>query len=634
MNGYIRFAGIEVINTERLQTYVANGIAPKDGTRITVEDVCEGISGVLYPSGDFTTPLQDEPPWYDANDPDTWDFAGILPIEVTGLDDTTRTVQMTQTLKGNGLAGRAIRGPQTVGVTGVLVGRTTEGVKAGLSWLRRVLHGSCDADEQPCGQSGTLETFSACPGPIVGGVDPDKSITDVLYHPFKEGGGIETGPWLVLNGTFDDGLDTLGTYLVPNPDGDIISAGDADDYVPDYISGGGAEPANDVISGGSASSLRDVTLGGTRYGCTAGTVTITWRLQEWIGDQDPNVRMVLLDDANVPVEMGPTPTLVDAFQDYTWTLPLGVDLDGWRPAIISDKTILVYSVSVTYQDVLDPLDCIAPYRRFFPVTATTSGPTPVDIVATACAELLIVEWTWESGSPYRFGVREQVLLGMGWGVPPSLVAPGVSYDEGDGSTLTPAGPWNCAPPGPVASCAIDPLAPTLGVPPAYPVIVDTSRPRITTQNVRDMWAVVGPELIPSNEGVFTIDLIAGSKPVVGVRIRVWDDADADGTVPDLCDFAYEFLIDYIPKNGVLTIDGAAGTITTLCEGNTVPQDASAGVRGAFGGPIEDPVVRCDRRYLVRAQWLDTYPNTAPGYYTAGDSNGAMTMSLSVTDREG
>lgn len=625
---YIRFAGTEVINTERLEAYIANGIRPAGGTTFDVP-TCEGLSAVLYPDGVFTTPLGDEAPWYDANDSDTWDFAGVLPLAVTGLDGTTRTVEMVPTVKGNGLPGRAIRGPQTVAVSALLVGRTSEGVRAGLAWLRRVLHGDCDSSEQPCGPSGVLETFTVCPGPITPAPDLNNPISVTQNHP--NAAVDPSTDWVVLNGEFTEDA-APGTFLVPFDLADYIDA-NGPVPLPDEIDGGGPLPLPDVIDGGGFGVVGQVTLGAAAQACTAGPVTITWTLSA-TPETVASVQLVILDAANQVAITGPTYIIPMVDQEWEWELPVGVDVDMWRPAIIATQTIEVTDVTVSSFGLLDPVDCIAPYRRFFPVTATIDGPNELDTIDTECAELLRVEWTWQSGSPYRYGPRDPVLLALGWGEEPTLVAPGVTYDAGDPPTLVDATPWNCAPPVPAVPCAIDPASPSFGTPPAYPVITDTLRPRITTQDVRDYWAVVGPELVPANEGVFTIDLTAGAEPVVGVRVRVWDDADADGTVPDLCDFAYEFLIDYIPANGVLTIDGAAGTITTICDGDPAPQDASAGVRGAYGGPVEDPVIRCDRRYLVRVQWLDEYPRTAAPFYTIGDPEGSLSMNLYVTTREG
>lgn len=632
-DGFLRYGGTEVANLERLAAYIENGLAPA-GSRIDVTP-CEGLSEVIYSPGwrPYRTPIQDEPPWYDVEDPDTWDFAGVLPLEVTGLDSTTRTVEVTQTLRGDGLPGRVQRTPQTIGVSALLVGRTTESVQAGLAWLRRVLHGACDADEQPCGPSATLEAFTVCPTPLVGVPDLSEPLVVTLMHP--NDGTSPPGAWSVINGRFDTDAGD-GTVLTPydtNPD--VLDGGDAflDDDA-DLYEGDDADGDAPLIDGGTAEPIgAEAILGGLLQSCTAGAVTITWSIKAV--SEGSTVELVLLDDASLPALHGPSfVVLDDDYHDYTWEIPFGVDLDTWRPALIAPHSLVIESVSIAGFAVLSPEDCVAPYRRYLPVTTTTSGPTPVEEVDADCAVLLRVEWVWVSGSPFRYGVTDPVLLGLGWGDDPTYDAPGVTWDAGDPPTLVSATPWNCAPLAPVAGCAIDPASPSLGTAPALPVVVDTTRPRITTQNVRQVWAVVGPEQVPANEGVLSIDLAAGADPVVGIRVRVWDDANADGTVPNKCDFAYEYLVDYVPENGVLTIDGTSNQVTTMCAGNAVPQDAAAGVRGDYGGPVKTPVVRCDRRYLVLVQWLDTYPRTSAPYYTMGDPNGDLTLNLYVTPREG
>lgn len=629
-DGFLRYGGTEVVNLERLAAYLDNGLAPL-GARIDVEG-CDGLSEVIYSPGwvPYRTPIQDEPPWYDVEDPDTWDFAGVLPLEVTGLDATTRTVDFTQTLRGDGLPGRVQRSPQTIGVTALLVGRTTESVQAGLSWLRRVLHGACDADEQPCGPSGTLEAFTVCPGPLSDVPDLTAPLTVTLMHPNDE--SAPPGAWYVTNGTFDV-EDDDATMVIPYDVSDVVDAEDASpDFTIDVYDGGGAEDTPSLLDGGNADFGEQAIIGGLQQSCTPASVTITWSLRGV--DETATVELVILDDANIPVEHGPKYDVdTDDLHDYTWELPFGVDLDTWRPGLVVTHRIDVESVTIDGFAMFSPADCIAPYRRFLPVTSTTSGPTPVEDIDAGCAVLMKVEWVWVSGNPFRYGVTEPMVLGLGWGEEPTFDAPGVTWDEEGGAPIS-ATPWDCSPPSPVAGCAIDPAAPPFGTAPSMPVIVDTTRPRITTQSIRDVWANIGPEQVPTNEGVLTIDLGAGAEPVVGIRVRVWDDANADGTVPSNCEFAYEYLIDYVPENGVLTIDGTSNQITTLCAGNAVPQDASAGVRGDFGGPVKSPVVRCDRRYLVRIQWLDVYPRTAPGYYTSGDPNGDLSVNVYITPREG
>jgi hypothetical protein len=149
-----------------------------------------------------------------------------------------------------------------------------------------------------------------------------------------------------------------------------------------------------------------------------------------------------------------------------------------------------------------------------------------------------------------------------------------------------------------------------------------------------MWICVGPEQVPNRDGVFTFELTAGADPVVGARIRVYDNAEPDCTVLDDCDFLYEYLVDYIPAGGTMTLGGPSGAVETVCDGDPVPQDASTGVHGNYGGPIPEPVAQCDRRYLVEVHQLDKYPRDGGDDYTIGHTEGSMHVSLLVTSREG
>lgn len=632
-NDLITYGGVEVVNTERLQAYLSNGLMPA-GASVTV-DSCDGLAeAVGGPSwAPYTTPIGDEPPWYDGNDPDTWDFAGVYALEVTGLHDTNRTVTIDRTVRGTGIPGAVSRGPQTIGVTALLVGRTTEGVLAGLAWLRKVLHGSCDADERPCGPAADLTTFIACPGPLTATPDLDAPVTTEEMHPYDVAG--DPSLWYVANGAFTDAGD--GTSVIPyEADSDVIDGDTASPSGSSDVITADASTVEPIIIGGASTALGQSIVGVLTFSTCdrPGGLTVTWRMRS-LTDAYTTAQLFILGADYLPLIEGPTVVVTDTMTDYTWDLPEGINSDDpWHLGLILATPVVIESVTLDGHLPLAPEKCAAPYRRRFPQTATVSGPTPAETIDTGCVELLTVEWVWVCSSPYRYGDAVPVMLGLGWGEAPTLEAPGVSHYVGIPPVVIDASPWNCSAPAGVSECAIDPAAPTFGVPPALPVITDTSRPRITTQNVRDMWALVGPEQIPANEGVFTIVLTAGAEPVVGLRVRVWDNAETDGSVPDECAFVYEYLIDYIPANGVMTIDGAAGTITTLCGGLSVPQDATPNVRGNFGGPLEPAVVRCDRRYLVRAQWLSTYPRSAAGFYTSGDPNGDVTMDLYVSTREG
>ena len=630
-DGWFRLGGAEVVNNERLAAYLDHGITPL-GAVINVE-TCEGLAAAMVEDWQpYRTPLQDEAPWYDVDDPDTWDFAGVLVTEVTGLDDSTRSLDVTTTLDGSGIAGRPTRTPRVVGVTAVLVGRTSQACQAGLSWLQRLLHGDCDSDEQPVQAGAPLEFFTGCPGPLAPTADmslpPEVkyALTDPADWHGRNGSVSDAGDDTILFRPFDDSLTVDAGGAGPDEDG-IDDAGGADE-VPGLYDGG------DAILYGAGYLLAT-----PQDGCLPGPVTITWTIR---GDYPgATVQAVILDEAGAVAEYGPKWDLTDDefpapegdFSDFTftWEVPFGVDLTRWTPALVTDDTVQALTVEVSGQPLLPVSACLTSTLRTLPGVVCSTSPTVTDQIDTGCDYLLVVEWIWTARSPYRYSPPTRVLTGLGYGEAPSYTAPGVTYDEG--GTLISAAPWDCDPPAAVAACYTDPSLPGFGSPPATPVIADFRRIQITDEDgIRSMWALVGPEQIPGNEGTFTISLSTDTEPVVGVRVRVWDDADADGTVPDNCDFAYEFLIDYIPEQSQMVIDG--DSITTLCGGLAVPQDSSSDVRGAFGGPIQRPVVRCNRRYLVLVQWMDAFPRSAPGYFIVADPTGTLTLDLDVTIREG
>jgi hypothetical protein len=625
--GHWRYGNAEVINHERLATYVANGITAA-GADITVEDVCEGLGAALDNTGPYRTPLLDQAPWVDDDNPDTYDFAGVMALEITGADGSTRTVEMQPTLGDGALPGRARRGPRTIGVTAMLVGSTSEGIDAGLSWLQRVLAGDCAGLDATCGPSATLEMLTVCPGPIIPTVDTNSPATTTVYD------GDPLNPddqWQPYGGSFDTSIPGYGTELTPYDAVDTIDAGDADDPDDtDPVDGGPSGGGGDYFDGGASTIEGSATIAvGPFQACNDGPITVTWTLSTPETGIDANVQLVMVDEAGQPVLYGPKFLVTDASDTYEWEVPFGVDYDGWRPAVTTDDRLVVLSVSVTAYGFLALIDCVNPYRRLLPRTVTVSGPTVVDTIDAGCVLLHRVEWVWVVGSPYRYTPPDPVLVALSQASDPALVAPGVTW--GDGGTVA-ATPWNCALPAPETPCAIDPCAPGFGTPPALPVIAGTAA-TITTQNVKDLWVCVGPEQVPANDGVFTISLTP-TTPIVGARVRVYDTALGDCSVPDLCDFAYEYLIDYVPDDGVFTINGLTEEFTTLCDGGAVLADASPVVRGSYGGPTAVPVARCDRRYLIRVQWLALYPRTCVGLYTTGQPQGDLSVSVSVSTREG
>jgi hypothetical protein len=335
------------------------------------------------------------------------------------------------------------------------------------------------------------------------------------------------------------------------------------------------------------------------------------------------------EDGSTILDQGP-PVVVTGSTLVQWQ-PIGLPQESFRPALWVVGAGAGFSLVVHLTGTLTPEDCVAPYRRLFPQVTTVDGPTVVGTEVTDCGETLLrVEWTWVAGNPYRLATPVTLTAGANSTVDATLELAGVDTDPLGQISAT---PYNCAAPVAPATCVPDPCYPGFLVPPAGPSIPDTNRPSITTQNVRAVSVQIEPDNIPTNDGVFTITLANDASDKVGVRVRVYDNVLPAGPV-DLCDFAYEYLIDYIAPDAIFTIDGVTGTASVLCVGQTATEDATRVMRGSYGGPVQDAVAACDRRYYIIVQWLALYPSTCTGVYTSGQPEGELTVSVAVAAREG
>jgi hypothetical protein len=421
------------------------------------------------------------------------------------------------------------------------------------------------------------------------------------------------------------------TWLRVYPDPGEVIDGNSDS--PDLVDGGDADgDVDDLYTGGLAQTPPPTALlhGGPWQACTSAPVRVEW----FVGAEEPTpVQLVLVGTDGQVALQGPTFTVVPTTpQTLAWELPYGVEVDGWRPGLVTSSDVFVGSTASFVHPLGDPIDCVVPYMRTLPAAVCTSGPTVVETNGTGCVELVTVEWVWEVTSPWRYGPTSTVLAGLNHVTNPTLMAPGVAFD------LEPTGtqPASYCPTPPVAAadCSIDPGTPLIPTAPAPPTITSPTAVTIGASNpVRRYLATIGPEQTPPGEGLFTLNLTAGTGPVVGARVRVYEDTDPGFAIPEPCAFAYEYLIDYIPAGGILTIGGPGEQVATLCDGATRYSDARGAVRGSYGGPLIMPHARCNRRYLIVVDQLDTYPRTVTGFYTSGQAQGRLTLAVAVTGRE-
>lgn len=192
---YLSVSGVETANAARTLAYMRQGLADtmQGHWVIGVGDLC----GVLYRlnGGDcvtpdvFVSPQADPAPWYDANEPGSATFLGVVLLDMDGFDSTlTRVVtNRIQGLGGASFSGQR-RNPRTWKFQAALVSADDAGAEYGLRWLTSALKTSeCDS----CA-TGDLTVFLACP--------PEDCADETLgmwtsYDVVLDSGPFETEKW-------------------------------------------------------------------------------------------------------------------------------------------------------------------------------------------------------------------------------------------------------------------------------------------------------------------------------------------------------------------------------------------------------------------------------------------------------
>lgn len=201
-DGWFSYGGNEIVNVARTEAYLA-------GTPWFRPQFKNDSLPVMLGDGErYTTPLHDDAPWVDPDDPSSLDFYGFYPLGITGIEDSTRTSSPVESLNDGGVPGRVRNAMRSVVFNGLLLARTEAGAAYGMSWLKRAL------DTGPCG---------AGPASICNGLplcyltsEPDMDLQpDPAVSPVLDGGYFGTGHAVdaagwdggLVDGVVDDSLD-------------------------------------------------------------------------------------------------------------------------------------------------------------------------------------------------------------------------------------------------------------------------------------------------------------------------------------------------------------------------------------------------------------------------------------------
>lgn len=623
-DGWLSYGGVEVINLERLMAYIRNGYGP-DGATITAPTDFEGLSDAL---GDepYRTPILDAAPWYDPDDSPTADFAGVLPLSITGLDGTTRKVEVAERIGNGGVVGRPRRGPRTIAVSALLVARSSEGVDAGRRWLTDVLAHTCTGP----GSTGDLTALVTVPDVTTYRPDYRVPPEDHLIDP--------DGDWLGIGGIWDyaGSYDPQSTTTVPVAG--LLDGGTPAVTGSTTVDGGTpnatVDPGRDggpVAGPGSITHAGQSILAAPTVSACLGTVVATWSITP-SATEDATVSVGAVDHQGTVLEHTSSDySLAAGSPAFEVTYEVIVSpWEEWRPALwaASDDPIDV-ELTLTYRPSVTAAECVNMFLRRYAGAVAVDGPTIAEQISLGeCAPLLQrVEWTWVVPDPYKYATPVRLASAVPTTTAaPAFLAPGVARAR---STPTAAATDCSAAPDPTPACDVNPCAPGFVDPPAAPAIVSNS-PGVPTNFIRNTLALDETAIPNRNQAAITLTFINDAAPKASVRVRVYQDVSA---TPDECSYLSEFWIDYIDSNATLVLDGVSQSVYVLCDDDVTTLDARSVVHGPNGEPFEFPTLGCNLAHVIRVDVGDTYPSTCPGVYTSGADQGELTFNLDVTSRE-
>lgn len=140
----------ELSNLARTEAYLSAGMHP-EGVVPETGVFCPTLPSALgawnpNENTSYSTPAADGAPWYEATNPATASFAGLILTEMTGLDTAPSVRAPIERPDGGSDIGNLGYTERTIDFEGVLVGRTCCATAAGYRWLSKTLLGKCAAD--------------------------------------------------------------------------------------------------------------------------------------------------------------------------------------------------------------------------------------------------------------------------------------------------------------------------------------------------------------------------------------------------------------------------------------------------------------------------------------------------------
>ncbi len=154
-DGFMCLNGIEIINSSRLAQMIAYGRGP-EGLQCRDCAPCPDLDkGLGYPGGYNVG----DSPWYDPDQPESIDFAGLLVTDISGLGPGEFARPVIETAGIGAILGQGRNQAPQIVVTALLMARTCCAMEYGLRWLSSALRQPC-APGAPCAGADLL--YLAC----------------------------------------------------------------------------------------------------------------------------------------------------------------------------------------------------------------------------------------------------------------------------------------------------------------------------------------------------------------------------------------------------------------------------------------------------------------------------------------
>ena len=197
--GWFSFGGTEVISGPRFEAYASNAGVPGFRPLFKFPELAKLLGEQPYRSA-----FQDQDvPWVDPDVPDTYDFYGFYPTNITGLEDSSRTSTVVESTGDGGTPGRIRHATKQVVFSGFLAAGTDAGVDAGFRWLKSaLLNGSVGGCSDGGCSGAQLCYLYAEPS-----IDPSQISTDCLddYYRFLYRVVVNAGPTVTQRNTLSNG---------------------------------------------------------------------------------------------------------------------------------------------------------------------------------------------------------------------------------------------------------------------------------------------------------------------------------------------------------------------------------------------------------------------------------------------